>query len=108
MAEMKDSCSTLGNFRVAARRARSKPITYIALVGFLGLGLTSCSNSLSASSSCKDFLNASQSEQVSAIDKIAAQENAPNATTPLGMPNISYLCAGDPSQTLGWAIQQTG
>ena len=51
---------------------------------------------------------ASQSEQVSAIDKIAAQENAPDATTPLGMPNISYLCAGNPSQTLGWAIQQTG
>jgi hypothetical protein len=107
MKETTISRSPTVNFRAAERIARSKPITIIVLLCFLILGLTSCSGSLSASSSCKDFLNASQSAQVQAIDKIAAAENAPDATTPLGMPNVSYLCAGNPSQTLGWAVGQS-
>ncbi|MGH3199339.1 MAG: hypothetical protein ACRDNT_26220 [Streptosporangiaceae bacterium] len=77
------------------------------MLGALIIGLAGCSGSLTAQSSCKDFLNASQSDQIQAIDKIAGQENAPDATTPLGMPNVSYLCAGSPSQTLGWAIEQS-
>jgi hypothetical protein len=78
-----------------------------ALLGCLTVALAGCSSGLTAQSSCRDFLNASQSDQVQAIDKIAPQENAPDATTPLGMPNVSYLCTGSPDQTLGWAIQQT-
>jgi hypothetical protein len=71
-------------------------------------GLTSCSKPLNAASSCKDFLNASPSAQQNAIDKIAVAEHAPEATTPLGLPNVSYLCTGSPNQTLGWAVQRTG
>jgi hypothetical protein len=91
---------------LTARQPRSRPLI-VALLGCLTVALAGCSGGLSASSSCKDFLNASQTDQVQAIDKIAGQENAPDATTPLGMPNVSYLCAGNPSQTLGWAVRQT-
>lgn len=84
-----------------------RPLAIFAVLSALTVGLAGCSGSLTAKSSCNDFLNASQSDQIQAIDKIAAQEDAPDATTPLGMPNISYLCTGDPNQTLGWAIEQS-
>jgi hypothetical protein len=80
----------------------------IAVLGGLAASLSGCSGSLTANSSCQDFLNASQSDQVQAIDQLAAQEDAPDATTPLGMPNVSYLCTEVPSNTLGWAIRETG
>jgi hypothetical protein len=96
-----------GRFGTAAPRVRTPAVMALLFASLLGL-LAGCANSLSASSSCQDFLNASQSDQVQAIDSIAAQEHAPDATTPLGMPNVSYLCANDPGQTLGWAVQQTG
>jgi hypothetical protein len=93
--------------RAAASRPARRFLPAAALLGSLAIALAGCGSSLTAQSSCKDFLNASQSAQVTAIDKIAPQEDAPDATTPLGMPNVSYLCAGEPSQTLGWAIQQS-
>jgi hypothetical protein len=93
--------------RMVFRRRTWRSLIIVAIFGALTAGLIGCSHSLTAQSSCKDFLNASQSDQIQAIDKIAAQEDAPDATTPLGMPNISYLCAGSPNQTLGWAIAQS-
>jgi hypothetical protein len=93
--------------RVVVRRGTWRSLFFVAMLGALTVGLAGCSHSLTAQSSCKDFLNASQSDQIQAIDKIAAQEDAPDATTPLGMPNISYLCTGSPNQTLGWAIEQS-
>jgi hypothetical protein len=89
------------------RPGRRRLLAAITSAGFLAVALAGCSASLTAKSSCQDFLNASPSDQAQAIDKIAPQENAPDATTPLGMPNVSYLCAGAPQQTLGWAVQQT-
>lgn len=93
--------------RMVSRREAWRSLIIVAMLGALTGGLTGCSHSLTAQSSCKDFLNASQSDQIQAIDKIAAQEDAPDATTPLGMPNISYLCTGSLNQTLGWAIAQS-
>jgi len=93
--------------RLVRQRGKWRFLAIFAVLGALAVGLSGCSSSLSAKSSCKDFLNASQSDQIQAIDKVAAQEDAPDATTPLGMPNISYLCAGDPNQTLGWAVDQS-
>jgi len=88
------------------RRLLAAVVAVLACVGLLaGCGKKA---GLTSSSSCKDFLNASPTDQVSAIDKIAAQEHAPNSTTPLGQPNIGYLCAGDPNMTLGEAIRRTG
>jgi hypothetical protein len=102
-----DNTPPAAGLGITARRVTSRLLFAAALAGCLSITLAGCSASLTAQSSCKDFLNASQSDQVTAIDKIAPQEDAPDATTPLGMPNVSYLCSGDPSQTLGWAIQQT-
>jgi hypothetical protein len=93
--------------RMISQRGTWRPLIIVAMFGALTAGLTGCSHSLTAQSSCSDFLNVSQSDQIQAIDKIAAQEDAPDATTPLGMPNISYLCTGSPNQTLGWAIEQS-
>jgi len=93
--------------RMVPRRGTWRSLIIVAMLGALTASLTGCSHSLTAQSSCKDFLNASQSDQIQAIDKVAAQEDAPDATTPLGMPNISYLCTGSPNQTLGWAIAQS-
>jgi hypothetical protein len=89
------------------RPGRRRLLAAVAAAGFLAVALAGCSAWLTAKSSCHDFLNASPSDQAQASDKIAAQENAPDATTPLGMPNVSYLCAGAPQQALGWAVQQT-
>jgi hypothetical protein len=65
-------------------------------------------SSLAASSSCHDFLNASQQEQDEAVSRLAGALHAPNADTPLGRPNINYLCAGNPQMTLGEAVSHTG
>lgn len=70
--------------------------------------LTGCGKHLTANSSCRDFLNASASEQDAAVNRIAADLHAGNAVTPLGRPNINYLCANAPGMTLGTAIQHTG
>lgn len=72
------------------------------------LSLAGCGSSLSKDSSCKDFLNASATDQDAAVKSIASDMHAANAVTPLGRPNIDYLCAGSPDKTLGEAIQQTG
>jgi hypothetical protein len=73
------------------------------------LGLTACGggSSLGASTSCRDFMNASPQAQDQAVSKVATQLNAPDAVTPLGRPNINYLCASQPDETLGWAVDHT-
>jgi hypothetical protein len=89
--------------------AIGRQLAVVASICCLGVAAAGCSHGgLTANSSCQDFLNASPSDQVQAIDSIASQEDAPDATTPLGMPNVSYMCAQAPSETLGWAVRETG
>lgn len=57
--------------------------------------------SLSASSTCQDFMNASPEAQVSVVDSLAAQYHKPDYATPLGEPDVPYYCAANPSVTLG-------
>jgi hypothetical protein len=87
-----------------ARRA----IAALSTAGFCVVLLAGCGNHLTASSSCKDFNNASPQDQEAAVNKIAGQLHAGNAVTPLGRPNVSYICANSPSTTLGDAIRRTG
>ena len=71
-------------------------------------GLAGCGQaSLSASSSCQDFLSASPTDQDAAVSKLAGELHAPDAVTPLGRPNVNYLCANEPNMTLGDAISKT-
>lgn len=57
--------------------------------------------SLSASSTCQEFMNASPAAQVSIVDSLAAQYHKPDYATPLGEPDVPYYCASNPSVTLG-------
>ncbi|MFI4991564.1 MAG: hypothetical protein ACHQHO_11725 [Solirubrobacterales bacterium] len=66
------------------------------------LVLSACGGaSLSASSSCHDFMNASATEQHEAVDQLAAQYQKPDFSTPLGEPEVPYYCSANPSTTLG-------
>jgi len=68
----------------------------------LGLAVSSCqTGGLSASSTCKDFLNASASDQQQVVSQLAGQYNKPDFATPLGEPDVPYYCAGNPNATLG-------
>jgi hypothetical protein len=69
--------------------------------GCAGSGLT-------AKSSCADFLGASEQEQNEAVSRLAGQLHAPDADTPLGRPNVNYICASDSRATLGEAVAHTG
>jgi len=86
----------------------SRVIAGLSTAATCAVLLAGCSNGLSASSSCKDFNNASAQEQDSAVSKIAGELRAGNAVTPLGRPNVSYICANSPTTTLGDAIRRTG
>lgn len=71
--------------------------------------LTGCSGAgLDADSTCRDFLNASVDEQNALVSQVAAEIGAANAVTPLGRPNVDYLCVQSPDMAVGEAIQLTG
>lgn len=73
----------------------------------LSLAMTACgSGSLSASSSCHDFMNASATEQHEIIDQLASQYNKPDFATPLGEPEVPYYCTDNPAVTLGQFFQK--
>lgn len=61
---------------------------------------------LSASSSCHDFMDASQTEQHEIVDQLAGQYNKPDFATPLGEPEVPYYCTANPSVTLGQFFQK--
>lgn len=72
------------------------------VLGSLGLAVTSCQGGgLSASSTCKDFLNASASDQQQVVSQLAGRYNKPDFATPLGQPDVPYYCASNPNVTLG-------
>jgi hypothetical protein len=77
----------------------------IALIGaasLTGLSFASCSgSSLSASSTCSQFMSASPQAQQTAVDQLAQQYNKPDYATPLGSPEVPYYCSSNPNVTLG-------
>jgi hypothetical protein len=75
----------------------------LVVLSLLGSG---CAGSgLSASSSCKDFMTASQEEQTQAISTLSSQFDTPEVATPLGSPSIAYSCSSDPEMTLAELFQ---
>ena len=79
----------------------------LALAVAVITALAGCGSSeLSAKSSCKDYVNASADEQRAAIGRLAQELHAPKVNTPLGRPNVDYLCAADGSRTLGSVISK--
>jgi len=78
-------------------------------VGLSGALAAACGvNEMGAETSCRDFLQAPADEQNAAIARVADEQGTNNALTPLGRPNIDYLCSGDQDRTLGDAVRLTG
>lgn len=63
-------------------------------------------SSLSASSSCKDFMAASAMEQHEVVDQLSSHYDKPAYSTPLGEPEVPYYCSSSPSVTLGQFFQK--
>ena len=61
---------------------------------------------LSENSTCKDFLAASAQDQQSITQQLAGRYQKPDYATPLGMPEVPYACAADPSMTLKQFFQR--
>ena len=64
------------------------------------LAVTGCGGSLSASSTCKDFAEASGEDQHEVIPSLSSKFDTPDYTTPLGEPEVGYYCASNPETTL--------
>jgi hypothetical protein len=69
--------------------------------------LSACGSSkkLTADSSCRDYMSASPQKQETAVNKLAMDLNAPNASG-LGQPNIGNACVRSPDTTLGTVISR--
>jgi hypothetical protein len=79
---------------------RVRVIAVLAVVASM-LVLSACGgSSLSASSSCSDFMNASAVEQHELIDQLASRYQKPDYSTSLGEPEVPYYCSANPSTTL--------
>lgn len=79
--------------------------SFAVLVGIL-LASSACSKPSSdlASMSCQSFMQMSQSSRDDAVTKVASQLKNPDVVTPLGRPNVEYLCAQMPAETLGHVV----
>lgn len=78
-------------------------------ISALALTVTACGDEeLSAASSCRDYLDASQEEQYNAVTRIAGERRAVGAVSPLGRPYVSSQCVKDPHKTLGAAVEEAG
>jgi hypothetical protein len=72
------------------------------------VSMAGCGTKLDQTTSCSTFLNASQQQQDDGVSSVASELQAGNAVTPLGRPNINYICAHHPDMTLGDAVRATG
>jgi hypothetical protein len=71
------------------------------------IAVSACgAGTLSASSSCKDFMDASAPAQHEVVDQLASQFRKPDYATPLGEPEVAYYCSASPSVTLGDFFQK--
>ncbi|MGN6588306.1 MAG: hypothetical protein ACTHKT_12700 [Solirubrobacterales bacterium] len=70
------------------------------VIGVAALGISACGGGLSASSTCKDFSEASAEEQREVISSLSSKFGTPAYTTPLGEPEVSYYCAANSEVTL--------
>ncbi len=82
--------------------------TALGVVVAVTVALSGCGEEMNADTTCRDFLQASADEQNKAIAQVADELGTQNALTPLGRPNIDYLCSNDQDRTLGQAVKMTG
>lgn len=73
----------------------------LLVAGLAAACLLAACGGLSASSTCRDYLNASASDQSAVLTQLAQQYNRPELVSPLGPPGVSYECVETPNKTLG-------
>jgi hypothetical protein len=78
------------------------------LAAVLGLASAGCAGVLDENSSCRDYLQAEQSEQDKAVSRVADKLDVKGVESPLIRPNIDYMCGNDPDATLGSAVRDSG
>ena len=64
------------------------------------IALSGCGGGLDGSSTCSDYLGASYDEQHQVVSELAGKYHQPDYATPLGFPNVAYVCAQNPDLTL--------
>lgn len=72
------------------------------------VALSACSSAgalVSANTLCSDFMKLSANERDDAVNRLAVELNNPDVVTPVGRPNVEYMCAQTPSMTIGQVIQ---
>lgn len=96
---------------IEADRSSRRHRALVRLSGCLALllVLAGCGGEqMDADTPCREFLQAPGNEQNAAIARVADELGARNALTPLGRPNIDYLCSQNQDLTLGEAVRLTG
>ncbi len=79
-----------------------KTVGIFGAVVLWGLLVSGCAgSSLSASSTCSEFMQASPQDQQQVVSELATQYQKPDFATPLGEPEVPYYCAANPTVTLG-------
>lgn len=78
------------------------------LIGVALLTAGCTAEEMNADTACRDFLQAPIDEQNAAVARVADNLGADDAMTPLGRPNIDYICSQDQDRTLGEAVEATG
>lgn len=63
---------------------------------------------IGSETSCREFLQEPRDVQNAAIARVSDELGAGGALTPLGRPNIDFLCANDQDRTLGDVVESTG
>ncbi|MEU6141314.1 hypothetical protein ABZ848_13215 [Streptomyces sp. NPDC047081] len=85
-------------------------VVVLLLLVFKGIpaviGGGSGGDGLSASSTCKEFLNADQGTESQALVDIATSKGLGGFGSPLALPAIRYECSYHPSESLGAVIEQ--
>lgn len=56
---------------------------------------------------CSDFVRLTDQQRNDAVTRLAVELHNPDVTTPLGRPNVEYVCAQAPSMTVGQVIDSS-
>ncbi len=86
------------------RTPKGREIAAGLLLAAVTLGTAGCGNQITADTTCKEFMQQSASVRDDAVNRVGAERGNSMAVTPLGRPNVEYLCAQQPDWTLGHVI----
>lgn len=82
-------------------------ITGAAITVMFTFPLTGCGPTIDANTTCREFMQQSASVRDDAVTRIGAERGNSMVVTPLGRPNVEFLCAQAPDWTLGQVIDKS-